>query len=79
MAYGPNDERDARIVPLVEASAVYHLDKADARDLVNEQVEVIRGAWDEVCDDAHLTAQQRATFLGRQFLNPSVFERGDVP
>ena len=75
MAYGPNGERGARVSSLIDAAAVYHLDTAEARDIVDEQVHTIRDGWDEVCDEAHLTAEQRSTFLGRQFLSPTVFER----
>jgi serine/threonine-protein kinase HipA len=74
MAYGPNDERVAQIASLVDVAHVYHLERTDAQRIVDEQVDVIRGAWDDVCEGAHLTADQRSTFFGRQFLNPSVFE-----
>ncbi len=76
MAYGPNDERVAQLASLVDVAHVYHLEHADAQRIVDEQVDVIRGAWADVCDEAPLTADQRSTFLGRQFLNPSVFEHG---
>lgn len=52
---------------------MYHVDTAAARAIVEAQVQVIRETWDEVCDEAHLTALQRSTFLGGQFLNPFVF------
>ena len=73
MAYGRQGQRAARIASLVEAADVYHLDPADARAIVDTQIHVVRDAWDEVCDHARLTAQQRSTFLGRQFLDPSIF------
>jgi serine/threonine-protein kinase HipA len=73
MAYGRQGQRAARISSLVEAADVYHLDATAARAIVDAQIEVVRNAWDEVCDHARLTAQQRSTFLGRQFLNPSIF------
>ena len=74
MAYGPGGERSARLAPLVANAGVYHLNETEARDIVNRQVATIRHAWDEVCDEARLTAEQRSTFLGGQFLNPSIFE-----
>jgi serine/threonine-protein kinase HipA len=74
MAYGREGQRVSRIAGLVEAAEVYHLDTIAARAIVDAQVQVIREAWEEVCDEAHLTALQRSTFLGRQFLNPVVFE-----
>jgi len=38
------------------------------------QIETIRHACDDVCDEAQLTALQRSTFVGRQFLNPFAIE-----
>ena len=64
----------SRIASLVEAAEVYHLDTVVASAVVDAQIQVVRETWDEVCDEAHLTALQRSTFFGRQFLNPSVFE-----
>lgn len=74
MAYGPADERAARIAPLVEAAPVYHLGRAEAQEIVDHQEHVIRSAWDEVCEQAWLTHAQASTFLGGQFLNPSIHE-----
>lgn len=74
MAYGDGGERRSQLAPLVDAARVYHLDRHDARAIVEHQEHVIRSEWDEVCDLAELTAQQRSTFLGGQFLNPYVFE-----
>ena len=41
--------------------------------IVTHQADTIRGNWDDVCDAAELTADQRAAFMGRQFLNPHAF------
>lgn len=76
MAYGPEGQRSARLETLIDAAPIYHLDRAAARAIVDEQVDIIRHAWDEVCDEAELTAEQRATFLGRQFLNPAALRPG---
>ena len=74
MAYGREGQRVSRIASLIGAAEVYHLDTVAARAIVDAQIQVIRETWDEVCDEAHLTALQRSTFSGRQFLNPSAFE-----
>lgn len=74
MAYGPRGERAARLAPLVGVAATYRLDAAAAVRIVEHQEEVIRSAWEDVCDEAGLTRDERAAFLGRQFLNPSIFE-----
>lgn len=62
-------ERDSRIALLVGACAEYHLDRAEAREIVDRQIEVIRTSWDEVSDLAELTEPQRQAFMGTQFLN----------
>lgn len=72
MAYGRAGERAARVAELIAAAPIYHLDRHEAREIVDRQVDVVRESWDEVCDAAGLTTEQRAGFLGRQFLNPSV-------
>jgi serine/threonine-protein kinase HipA len=46
------------------------LSDADAREVVDRQIEVITNSWNEVCDQAGLTATDRAFFWQRQFLNP---------
>ena len=74
MVFAPDGGRDARIIALVDAAAVYHLDTVVARDIVDHQSVVIRDDWDEVCDAAQLTTAQRAAFMNRQFLNPHAFE-----
>ena len=74
MAFTPEGERDARIALLVGSGFVYHLDPAEARDIVDRQVTVIQEDWDEVCDAAELTSAQRDAFMGHQFLNPHAFE-----
>ena len=74
MAYGPAGEREARLRPLVDASHVYHLDRAEAQETVDRHEDLIRRAWDEVCELGRLTSAQASTFLGGQFLNPSIHE-----
>ncbi len=74
MAYAPDGNRDARLDALIGAARHYHLDAVEARDIVDHQVEAIRWNWDDVCDAAELTAEQRAGFMGHQFLNPHAFQ-----
>lgn len=58
----------------VERASTYLLSRSEARELIDRQVEVIRSAWKEVCDEAGMTEVERTAFWGRQFLNPYVFE-----
>lgn len=74
MAYGRAGERVANLESLIACAGVYHLDAATARDIVDHQVQTIREAWDDACDDAELTRVERATFFEGQFLNPFVFQ-----
>ena len=74
MAFASDGGRAAHVGDLVAAAAVYHLDRVDAQAIVEHQVAVIHGGWDEVCDTAELTDSQRAAFMQRQFLNPGVFD-----
>jgi serine/threonine-protein kinase HipA len=58
------------------------LSRSEARQIIDHQVDVIRGAWDEVCAEATMTKVQKQAFWGRQFLNPYAFEgysRAPVP
>ena len=74
MAYGREGQRAANIASLVASADVYHLDSATARESIDAQLQVVRDAWDEVCDEAQLTRQDRSAFFGGQFLNPTIFE-----
>jgi serine/threonine-protein kinase HipA len=67
-------QRDARIALLVGACEEYHLARAQAREIVDRQIDVIRASWDEVCDLAELTQPQRQAFMGTQFLNSHALE-----
>ncbi|HEV3001670.1 MAG TPA: HipA domain-containing protein [Solirubrobacteraceae bacterium] len=68
------DDRDpfklSNVAGCVQRSGVYHLSERDAREIVDAQIDVIRSEWDDVADEAHLTAAERAYFWGRQFLHP---------
>ena len=73
MAYSEQGGRDARLEPLIDAAHLYLLDRNEAREIVDDQQAIIRGQFDEVCDQAALSAAERAGFWERQFLNPHAF------
>jgi len=52
------------------AATQFQLSVGAARDIINHQLEVIRANWDAVCEEAELTAVDKALFWRRQFLNP---------
>jgi serine/threonine-protein kinase HipA len=74
MAIGRDGWRMSQVAGCVERASVYLLDKPEAREIVDGQIETIEREWDEVCDLAGLTAAARAGFRARQFLNPYALE-----
>jgi serine/threonine-protein kinase HipA len=72
--FGDGDSgRDSRIAAIVEAAPTYHLTANEGREIAEQQVDTIRGEWDEVCDAAHLTTAQREGLLKGPILNPYAF------
>jgi serine/threonine-protein kinase HipA len=57
----------------LEAAPQFLLSNEDARAIMIDQVNTIRANWEAVCDDAKLSATDRALLYGRQFLNPFAF------
>ncbi|HSC21320.1 MAG TPA: HipA domain-containing protein, partial [Solirubrobacterales bacterium] len=74
MAIGRDGWRMSQVAGCVERASTYLLSEAEAREIVDRQLEAIEGGWDEVCDLAGLTEHERAGFMGRQFLNPYALE-----
>jgi serine/threonine-protein kinase HipA len=57
----------------LEGATQFHLSDQEARAIILEQVKAIRAHWDRICDEAKLSAADRALLYGRQFLNPFAF------
>ncbi|MGH2880727.1 MAG: type II toxin-antitoxin system HipA family toxin [Solirubrobacteraceae bacterium] len=74
MAIGEDGYRMSQVAGCVARSSTYMLSEADAREIVDRQIDVIKGQWAEVCDQAALSEVGRAGFWGRQFLNPYSLE-----
>ena len=74
MAIGRDGWRYSQLAGCISRCSEYHLEPAQARAIVDRQVETIRENWDEVCDDAGLTKGERDTMFEGQFLNPFAFE-----
>lgn len=70
MAYGEDGERRSQVARCIERCGTYHLDAAEARAIVEHQIEVINDAWTEVADEGSLTKVDRDRLWGRQILNP---------
>jgi serine/threonine-protein kinase HipA len=56
------------------ATETYLLSKAEAKDIVDHQVDTIRSQWGEAAEVARLTAVERDRLWGRQILNPYALE-----
>src|ERR1700710_355819 len=74
MAIGHDEYRFSQVAGCVARASTYLLSEADAREIVNHQIEVIETGWADVCDRAELTEVDRNSFWHRQFLNPYATE-----
>jgi serine/threonine-protein kinase HipA len=70
MSIAPDGFRMSQVAGCVEAASIYLLSEAEAREIIDHQIEVIESHWNEVCDAARMTEVERAYFWHRQFLNP---------
>jgi serine/threonine-protein kinase HipA len=57
----------------LEAAPQFLLSDKEARAIILQQVNAIRTHWDGICDEAKLSAADRALLYGRQFLNSFAF------
>ena len=64
------DNRYSRLTVCVDAAARFQLSEAEARVIIDAQLQAVRMRWRDVCDDAGLGEAERNTLWGRQFLNP---------
>jgi serine/threonine-protein kinase HipA len=74
MAIGKDRWRMSQVEGCVARSETYLLSDAEAREIVDAQIEVVERDWNPVCDLAGMTTVERAGFRGRQFLNPYALE-----
>lgn len=74
MMIGADGFRMSQLVGCVERASTYMLAEREARELIDDQVETIKGDWDGVCERARMTKVERSFFWRRQFLNPYAFE-----
>jgi len=70
MAIGRDGFRFSQVQGCVQRANEYLLSEAQAREIVDRQIEVIDGQWSDVCELARLTGIERRFFWQRQFLNP---------
>lgn len=77
MAIGRDGWRMSQVAGCIARAGIYLLTNAEAKEIVDRQLETIEGQWDEVCDLARLGEAGRAFLRGRQFLNPYALEGYD--
>jgi serine/threonine-protein kinase HipA len=70
MVIGADGYRFSQVAGCVARASTYLLSEADAREIVDRQIDTIETDWDEVCELAALTEVDRNAFWRRQFLNP---------
>lgn len=68
------DKRMSRLNVCIEVAPLFLLSTDNAKEIVSHQKKLITNNWSRVCDEANLTATERAYFWKRQFLNPYIFE-----
>jgi serine/threonine-protein kinase HipA len=74
MAIGRDGFRLSRVAACIDRASTYHLSEADAREIVDRQIESIEHEWDEVCDLARLNEVDRRRFRAGAFLHPFAME-----
>jgi serine/threonine-protein kinase HipA len=68
---GPN--RMSKLSTCLEAAHKFGLSNNDAQEIIEQLQHGIYEHWERVCDEAKLTALDRNFFMGKQFMNPSIF------
>lgn len=67
------DNRASRIVTCIDAAHHFLLSQNEAIEIIKAQLGCIGENWTSVCNQAELSATERNSFWGRQFLNPYAF------
>jgi serine/threonine-protein kinase HipA len=70
-------DRSSRLITCLHGARSFMLSEAEARRIIDAQISTLKGNWDAVCDDAHLSPTDRALFKDRLFLNDYAFEGYD--
>ena len=68
------EDRRSRVRTCLDAAGIYGLSRAEARSVVEAQMETIRARWRAVADEAGLSQVDRRLLAGRAVLHPYGFE-----
>lgn len=74
MAIGRDGYRYAQLAGCLARADAYLLGEAEARAIIDRQLDAIHAHWDEACDQAELTEVDRGRLWHRQILNPYALE-----
>ncbi|WP_077530277.1 type II toxin-antitoxin system HipA family toxin [Vreelandella utahensis] len=69
-----DSERASQLGLCLEVAHQYLLSRDEAMSIMERQIRLIGEQWDYTCDQAALSPAERSQFMGRQFLNPFIFE-----
>jgi len=70
MAIGRDGYKLSQLAGCVERSSEFLLSEAQAREIIDHQLDVINADWEAACDLGGLTTVERRSMWGRQFINP---------
>ncbi|HEX8092469.1 MAG TPA: HipA domain-containing protein [Jatrophihabitans sp.] len=76
MAIGRDGQRASRLAVCLDAAETYLLSRAEAGDIIDQQVTVIHEQWEDAAETARLTAQEKKQLWRRQILNPYIYADG---
>ena len=68
------DNRTSTLAACLKAAPNFQLSEKAAKDIIARQIDTIRDAWDDICEEATLTEVERNLFRQRIFLNDYIFE-----
>jgi serine/threonine-protein kinase HipA len=68
-----DNDRTSQVCTCIAAASLFLLNQNDAISIINQQVKIIKHAWQGVCEEASLSEVDQTLFWRRQFLNPFVF------
>ena len=74
MMIGQDGFRMSQLSGCVTRATSYLLSEQDAREIIDQQIDVIGAQWADACDAALMTEADRRFFWRRQFLNPYALE-----
>lgn len=67
-------ERASQLGLCLDVGHQYLLSREEALGIMEHQIRVIIEYWGKTCEEAALPTAERTRFMGRQFLNPFIFE-----